>query len=125
MDLSLVEEITIYGKNRKEKIWALVDSGAQRTSIDRTLAKKIGLKKTGKTIVVKSSNGLRKRELAEITLSLKNKKFKVMANLSNREKMRFKALIGRDILYKGCFKIDIRKTEKQFQNILLPRGFEK
>ncbi len=119
MDIGLVEKIVLVGKKRI-KVRALFDTGAQRTSIDKKFAERVGLEERKKIVRVKSTHGKSKRKTAIAKLKIKGKIFKTIVNLTDRENMRYKVLIGRDVIY-GNFKIDLEKTPAEFMEGLLPK----
>ena len=109
--VGLVENIVIIGKKRKT-CEAKFDTGAYRTSIDICLAKELGLKKTGKDVLVKraSSTGIR-RPLVKVKLKISNQTITTIANLSDRSHSTQKILVGRDIIFNN-FIIDVEKSNK-------------
>lgn len=101
--LSQVEKIFVYsvdGKH-KESVSARVDTGAQRSSIDRELAKTLGLLNE-KNILwrdryqYRSASGLETRPVVGVKFILKGKKIKSSVSVANRSKMSSKFLIGRN-----------------------------
>jgi hypothetical protein len=106
--IGLVEEITLYGRTKEFSLKARVDSGATRSSIDESIAEKIGASDAGATIV-KSSHGMTKRKLVEATLTLGGKKICETFTVINRKHMTYPVLIGQNILKHG-FLIDPKKV---------------
>ncbi len=100
--LGLIEKVHIQG----EELAARIDTGAEYNSIESGLAKKLNLGPPFKNIVIRSSNGRERRPVVEAVLEIKGKRFNTAFNIANRSHMRYKVLIGQNILKKGCFLID-------------------
>ena len=80
-----------------------IDTGAFRSSIDKTLAKKLGLLK--KTNILwkdrfeyRSATGLQSRPVIGLTFWLAGRKIKSAASVADRSKMKYSVLIGRNDL---------------------------
>ena len=100
--IGLTEEVEIRGR----KVIARIDTGARRCSIDRELAKDL---KLGPVIAEKryrSAAGRAKRPVVEEEVQINNVNVKVLLNISDRHRMKYKVLIGREGLRKGNFLID-------------------
>ncbi|MBU2639514.1 MAG: RimK/LysX family protein [Nanoarchaeota archaeon] len=100
--IGLTEEVEIKGK----KVIARIDSGARRCSIDKKLAKKLKLGPIIAEGSFRSAAGRTKRPVVEEEIRINNVTLKVLINLSDRSKMKYKMLIGREGLRKGNFLID-------------------
>jgi alpha-L-glutamate ligase-like protein len=100
--VNVFENVKIKAKNGKKiVIPAKIDTGAWRTSVDRTLAKDLGLLEEDNILWEKrvwSSLGREKRPVINITFWLKGKKFKTAAGVSDRSKLRRPLIIGRQDL---------------------------
>lgn len=97
--LSIWENVKIRdNKGRVHEFVAKIDTGAWRTSIDRKLAKKLGLV-NAKTIlwskIVRSGLGREKREVINLTLYLGGKKIPTVVSLANRQNLRTPVIVGR------------------------------
>ncbi len=92
-----------------EIVVAKFDTGASQTSIDRKLAKKIGFNETGK-IKVGNAVDSQKRVTGPVEITIKGKKFNIIASISERSHMKIPVLIGRDII-KSNFIIDVERGE--------------
>jgi len=103
--IGVFEEIILVGKKTK-KVKAKIDTGAWRTSIDKSLIKELGFEKIGKTKKVKSSLGREEREIYKVSFLLKNKRIDTHAFCSDRKNLKYKVIIGRRDL-KG-FNIKVR-----------------
>jgi len=95
--IGLIEKVKINGK----EILAKIDTGADRCSLDKTLAKEMGLNNIVKTMQVKSSHGKSIRPVVQASLEIKGKKFKANFNLADRSNLKYPVLIGNSILKKG------------------------
>ena len=87
------------GKHRVVEVRAKVDTGAFRSSIDRSLADKLGLMSAEKILYFrhyKSSLGKHKdRPVIGVTFWLQGKKVVTAVNVADRAKLRTKFLLGR------------------------------
>lgn len=104
--LGLIEEITLYdAQGKSKKLLAKIDTGADSSSIDISLAGELMLGPITKTKSVVSSHGRSLRPVVPISLILGDQNVSGDFTLYNRTHMTFKVLIGRNILEKG-FLID-------------------
>jgi len=87
------------GKHRVVEVRAKIDTGAYRSSIDRELAKKLGLLDETRVLYYRhyrSSLGTnRDRPVIGVTFWLNGKKVVTAVNVAGREKLRTKFLLGR------------------------------
>jgi len=82
----------------KREVRAKIDTGAWKTSIDKTLAEELGLLKSSNilwTKVVKSSLGKESRRVISLKFYLAGRKITTIANVANRSSLRTPLLIGR------------------------------
>lgn len=100
--LKSVETVKIYGYKSKKKmeVEARVDTGATRSSIDRKLAKKLGLLNPKNILwksayVYKSATGRQPRSVISVKYILQNKKIYGSASVADRSRMKNKFLVGR------------------------------
>ncbi len=109
--IGLTEDILIYGRTVK-RVKARVDTGATKSSIDTKLSEELGLGPAiGKT-VIKSASGQTTRPVVRAEIRLEDKKMIVDFTTINRSHMKYKVLIGQNVLMKGGFIIDPnKKTE--------------
>ncbi len=94
--LELVKVVAADG--HKEEIWAKIDTGAWRTSIDASLAERLGLLKEENilwTKTWKSSLGKETRPTIELTFYLAGRKIKTIAGVANRQNLRRQMIVGR------------------------------
>ena len=95
--LGLIEKVKINGK----EVLAKIDTGADKNSLDITLANKLNIKNFIKTIKVRSPHGRSTRQVVEADLEIKGKKIKTQFNLIDRSQMNYPVLIGNNVLKKG------------------------
>lgn len=97
--IGIFEKVKV--KNSKKKwieIPAKIDTGARSTSIDRELAKSLGLLSDENILwkkKVKNSLGVEERVMVGITFRLKNRIIKGRAGITDRKDLRRQLLIGR------------------------------
>ena len=103
LTLALVETIILEdGKKYKAKI----DTGADSSSIDKKLASKLGEKKIISHKIIRSALGRHRRPTIMVGLEIQGKHFDEKFSIADREKMKYKILIGCDILKKEEFLVD-------------------
>ena len=108
--LGLIEQVKIITKNNEElTLDARIDTGAQNSSIDISLAEELKLGPVVKEKIIKQSMGSEKRKVIKISVKIKDKKISGLFTLSNRSKMKYSILIGQNLLKKGDFLIDPNK----------------
>ncbi len=117
--INVWENIKMVAKDgTKQEITAKVDTGAWRTSIDRELAKNLGLLTSSNILwskKFKSGLGTEEREVINLQFYLAGRKIKTIASLANRSSLRTPVIIGRRDL--GSFLIK-PQTEKGFKQAL-------
>jgi len=103
--LGLYEYVSIKNKT----VGARIDTGAVKSSIDIELASELGLGPIIGSRKIKNVHGSNIRPMIKQYLSIGCKKLKVLFTLQNRSRMKFKILIGQNVLKKD-FIIDPKKT---------------
>jgi hypothetical protein len=109
--IGLTELITIHSADSKKKrrIKARIDTGAQSNSIDSTLAASLNLGPIVNTTMVRSANGNSLRPVVNTKIEIGGRELKGRFTLADRSNMKYKVLIGRNILSKSGFLIDPTK----------------
>jgi len=102
--INAVEEIKIKAADGKiMPVLARVDTGAFRSSIDKALAKQLGLLKKENILwkdrfEYRSAIGVQPRPVIGFTFWLAGRKIQTSASVADRSKMKYKVLIGRQDL---------------------------
>ena len=111
----LVARVTVAGPGGEESVRAKVDTGADRTTVDRELADKLKLDPTGSKVLVKSLGGsqVMERPLVKASITLKGRTFRLWVGVADRSQMRYRIIIGRDILRSGYYLIDPSRKKKK------------
>jgi len=107
--VGLEESIIIRQNGDSEEVTARIDSGATKSSIDINLSSKLKLGPVVASKMVKSANGARLRPMVEVTIRIGDKELTENFTLADRSHMKYKVLIGQNILRRG-FLIDPDKA---------------
>ena len=103
--IGLTVKVTVYGKHQKT-VAARIDTGATKSSIDIALARVLGVGPIIRKAVIRSAHGAEKRSIVRLKIRILNKKLKREFSLADRKHMKYKILIGVNVLKKGKFLID-------------------
>lgn len=100
--ISAEEKVRVVGLNEKiETVLARIDTGATRSSVDKELARKLGMLKK-ENILWKdrydSALGTQSRPIIGFTYWLAGRKIKSTASVADRSKMKYPVLVGRNDL---------------------------
>ncbi len=109
----MVERILVGGPSRGLWIKAKVDTGATRTTIDSRLAERLGLGPVLGIVKIKTSatNASVQRPVVKARLRVSGEDFTVNVGVTDRSILRYRAIIGKDILSSGRFLIDPTKPK--------------
>ncbi len=104
----LVERIVVAGPGGELTVRAKVDTGADRTTVDKDLAEKLMLGPSVSSVTIKASAAGRKveRPVVRASILIAGKRFDLMVGVADRSQMRYRVIVGRDILRSGDFLID-------------------
>ncbi len=107
--IGIKEKIQLIDKQgEKCEVIAKVDTGAYRTSICKSLVKKIGITDAIKHKKVRSSLGKKERPIIDLSFLLDKKRVSTEAFIADRRKMKYDVIIGRKDLKK--FLVDPAKN---------------
>ena len=106
--IGLAEKVNIQHHGGRKNVIAKVDTGATKSSIDTNLAAELKLGPVIKSKLIKSAHGSKLRPIIEATIELAGKKIKSEFTLADRAHMKYRILIGQNILKDG-FLIDPTK----------------
>ena len=113
--MGLIEPVEIIGKKTISSM-AKIDTGAARSCIDEKLAIEVGLGTLIKFVNVKSATTGKashvRRPVFRAKIRIKGKKIPVEVSVANRGNLKYKVLIGRDIIHSN-FIVDVEKIHKQ------------
>lgn len=97
--ISVWEEIRLVKKDKSEfKVYAKIDTGAWRTSMDKDLAESLGLLKKENILwnrKVRTSSGTQERPVINVVFYLAGRKVKTLASITSRSHLRVPVIIGR------------------------------
>ena len=100
--IGLVEPVTIFTKaGVKKTIMAKIDTGASKSSVDVNLASQLKLGPIIKSKLVKSASGNKLRPVIESVIVLADKKMEEEFTLADRWHMKYRVLIGQNVLKHG------------------------
>ena len=103
--IGMIEEVEVTNNELSEELQARIDTGATKSSIDYKLASKLKLGPVIESRLVKSAHGNKLRPVIEATITMRGKKVTEKFTLADRDHMKYKVLVGQNILKKG-FLID-------------------
>ncbi len=113
MIIGLEEEVILEdGKKYDVKI----DTGADSSSIDKTLVNSFGEKEVTSHKIIRSALGRHKRPTVMLEIVFQGIKFKENFTISDRSNLKYKVLIGKDILRKEGFLVDPLKGFESNKN---------
>jgi hypothetical protein len=103
--IGLTEKVIVIGDRHKKIVMARIDTGATKSSIDANLSAVLMLGPILKTKVVKSVHGHTLRAIIKGRVIMKGKEIEGQMTIADRSHMKYKVLIGQNMLKKG-FLID-------------------
>lgn len=104
--IGLVEFVTVYAGMKRKRILARIDTGASKSSMDVNLAGELGIGPAIKHAYVRSASGKSVRPVVRASVNVAGKLIATEFNIAKREHMKYKVLIGQNVLSKGKFLID-------------------
>ena len=111
----LVEKVTVKGPGGEELVRAKVDTGADRTTVDRRLAERLKLGPALSHVSIKASaeGMVVQRPVVDAVVTVGGKPFDLKVGVADRSQMKYLVIIGRDILRSGTFLIDPSRRKKK------------
>ena len=106
--IGLAERVNVHYPKGSKSVISKIDTGATKSSIDTNLAAELRLGPVIKSKLIKSAHGSKLRPIIEATIELAGKKIKSEFTLADRAHMKYRILIGQNILKDG-FLIDPTK----------------
>jgi hypothetical protein len=104
--LGFVENVLLIGNNNQKKnISARIDTGAEKSSIDARVAAELHLGPIIKRKLINSAHGKMVRPVMEAIISIGGKKLRSEFTIADRNHMKYKVLVGQNVLKEG-FLID-------------------
>ncbi len=102
------EHVTLLCNGKQRTVVARIDTGATKSSVDKQLAKELGLGPVLRYKIIRSATGTTKRPIILARIRIAGRTFKAYFTLADRKHMKYSVLIGRNILKRG-FLIDPNK----------------
>ncbi len=106
--IGLTTHVVLFGKKGKKEVVARVDTGATKSSIDKALARELDMGPELTHAKIKSAHGIRYRPVITADIVIAGEIHHAEFTLAEREHMKYRVLIGQNILKKG-FLIDPSK----------------
>lgn len=103
--IGMIEDVEVKNDGKSEHLQARIDTGATKSSIDYKLASTLRLGPVIESKLVKSAHGNKLRPIIEASIVIQGKEVKEKFTLADRDHMRYKVLVGQNILKQG-FLID-------------------
>jgi hypothetical protein len=111
--IGFIESVIVEGNNKKKKkLKARIDTGAEKSSMDAKLAAELQLGPIIKRKLITSAHGHTIRPVMESKIKLSKKVIKSEFTIADRSHMKYKVLVGQNILKQG-FLIDPMKKVKK------------
>jgi len=92
--LSINQDVIVHYNGNTHHARAKMDTGANLSSIDKSLLDELGIPLTGELICIKSANGVRYRPTANVVIEIGGRKKTVVATVAERNHLNFPILIG-------------------------------
>ncbi len=110
--IGLKEKVVIYNQGKGLRVSARIDTGATKSSVDADFAERLKLGPVVKHTMIKSAHGNKMRPVIKAKIKIQDKILITEFTIADRKHMRYKVLIGRNILKQG-FLIDPNKVDVQ------------
>ena len=110
--IGLVEKVTLKGKKKTITIDAKIDTGAVKSSIDSKLASELKLGPIVGSRIIKNTHGSSVRVVIQARIVIAGVELTAKFTVADRKRMKYKLLIGQNVLKKAGFLIDPLKTTR-------------
>ena len=110
--LGLTETVMVSGRKEAVTLRARIDTGAARCSIDTRLAEHLGIGSVSSSRIVKSAHGRELRRIAFFDIEMQGMRYRSSFSITDRDHMKYRVLVGRNLLMKGRFLIDPGKGSR-------------
>jgi hypothetical protein len=109
--IGVVEAVLVRGRRGSLPVRAKVDTGAARTSLDTRLARRLGLGPVVGHVRIRSAAAdvPEKRDVVRASIVIAGRTFRVHLTITDRRDMRYRMIVGMDVLRRGRFLVDPRK----------------
>ena len=107
--IGLDEPVVCFGEEKQRTLHARIDTGAGKSSIDIKVAERLGVGPVIKEKAIRNAHGREIRKVIQLEVELAGKRISAMFTIADRKDMRYKVLIGRNVLKKGNFLVDPTK----------------
>lgn len=109
--IGVVEAVLVRGRRGSLPVRAKVDTGASRTSLDTRLARRLGLGPVVGHVRTRSAAAdvPDERDVVRASIVIAGRTFRVQLAITDRRDMRYRMIIGMDVLRRGRFLVDPRK----------------
>lgn len=109
--IGIVEEVLVIGPKGKIPVFAKIDTGAARTTLDTDLVAKAGLGPVMDHVRIRASaaNAPEKRDVVRAKVIIAGREFDVAVAVTDRKDMRYHMIVGMDILRDSGFLVDPSK----------------
>jgi len=118
--IGYIEAVTVTGTRDTKTVYAKSDTGADRTSIDSTLAAEIGTGPIKDIVRVRSgSSSGKSRPVVDLVVGIGGRQYTVAASVEDRSHMNYSLLLGRDVLQH--YHVDVRQRADTESTLEDPR----
>lgn len=104
--IGLTEKVILKGRNKKTEVVAKIDTGAVKSSIDSKLASELKLGPIVGSRIIKNTHGSSVRVVIQAKLVIAGEEVKAKFTIADRKRMKYKLLIGQNVLKKLGFLVD-------------------
>ena len=109
--IGVVEPVLVRGPRGSLPVRAKVDTGAERTTLDTRLARRLGLGPVVGHVRIRSAAAdvPELRDIVRASIVIAGRAFRVHLAITDRRDMRYRMIVGMDVLRRGRFLVDPRK----------------